>query len=453
MTKEYFIRMRGRITGPFELEVLRSMLRLGTLSRVHDISSDKHNWLAVGSVAELFPSQETDHGAIPLKEDESDQPGADAPGEELFYLSQNGVTTGPFSWPALTSMATRGSINPMDSVWSTKNSQARTASNWPSLMHAATASPPRANTTMPPSPVAAVNEPGADATKQFNKLSLADGICVGVVLFLCTNIPYTRSGGRLIWWWNLWGQFGGGMLLIFSVYALIAGVTLIFVASLTKGLARGWSYLVVAGLGFCLLTIAMITGPRGGGYMASPLLFPAPLVAMMGVLLFRRGAPEATYARAIQVVTASLLCLACVVAGIFIVIGLSDSSPGESVPAWAIVTMVLSVASLVVALACGVCGLVSSGPTCSKGMTVTIVILGISAMSLFLVSGVVFGFGVASIGFEGARFVLVFALRFLVITYSLAVLLAIGLFEIMTHFRHSSKTVEILPGPAKEQTT
>ena len=71
-------------------------------------------------------------------------------------------------------------------------------------------------------------------------------------------------------------------------------------------------------------------------------------------------------------------------------------------------------------------------------------------MSLFLVSGVVFGFGVASIGFEGARFVLVFALRFLVITYSLAVLLAIGLFEIMTHFRHSSKTVETVPGPAKE---
>lgn len=152
-------------------------------------------------------------------------------------------------------------------------------------------------------------------------------------------------------------------------------------------------------------------------------------------------------------VAASLLCLAGVAAGIFIVIGLSGSSPGESVPTWAIVTMVLSVASLVAALACGVCGLVSSGPTYSTRMTVTIVILGISALSLFLVSGVVFGFGVASIGFEGARFVLVFALRFLVITYSLAVLLAIGLFEIMTHFRHSLETVETVPGPAKEQVT
>ena len=418
MSEEYFIRMRGRVTGPFGLEELRSMLRLGTLSRVHDVSIDRSNWLPVGSVAELLPAQ-TVTEAVPLEL-------ASEPETSQGVMDLAGGGGGGAVPPA-------GGPPPR------------------ALPPTAVASPPWVDPAMAPLGGEDVNEPEVDAAKQFNRLSLADGICVGVVLLICTNIPFTRSGGSLVWWWDLWGQDGGGMFLVFSIYAMIAGVTLIFIASLTKGLSRGWSYLIAAGLGFFLLTIAMIAGPNGCGYMASPFLLPAPLVAMMGVLLFRRDAAGAGYARSIQVIAASLLCLAGLGAGVLIVIGLSGSGADGSVPIWAIAAIILSVISSVAALACAICGLVSSSPAYSTRMTVTIVILGISSLSLFLVSGVVFGFGVASVGFEGARFVLVFVLRFLVTTYSLAVLLAVGLFEVMAYFRNSLETAETVPGPAKEQ--
>ena len=204
-------------------------------------------------------------------------------------------------------------------------------------------------------------------------------------------------------------------------------------------------------MGFFLLLIATIAGPGVSGYLSGALLLPAPLVALMGVGLFRRRQPGSGFARITQIVTASLLCLVGLVAGVFIVMGLSDSGPGISVPAWVIVTIILAMASLVAALTCGVCGLVSSGSAYSPRLNLTVVISGISTLVLLMASGIVFGFGAAGTGVEGARFILVAVLRFQIITYSLAILLALGLFEIMMGLSPSVETVETSPGPTKEQ--
>ena len=41
---KYYVRSRGRISGPFELEVLRKMYRQGTLLAVHELSVDQITW-------------------------------------------------------------------------------------------------------------------------------------------------------------------------------------------------------------------------------------------------------------------------------------------------------------------------------------------------------------------------------------------------------------------------
>ena len=53
---QFFVRMRGKITGPFGIEGLRRLLRQGMLSRIHEISADRTTWAPAGEYEELFPA-------------------------------------------------------------------------------------------------------------------------------------------------------------------------------------------------------------------------------------------------------------------------------------------------------------------------------------------------------------------------------------------------------------
>ena len=59
MKEGYFLRIQGAVRGPFTLDQLKTMRARGQLQRFHEISRDKKNWIAAGSVIELFPSTPT----------------------------------------------------------------------------------------------------------------------------------------------------------------------------------------------------------------------------------------------------------------------------------------------------------------------------------------------------------------------------------------------------------
>lgn len=50
----YFVRMRGNMTGPFDLPTLQRQARQGLLSRLHQVSNDQINWRSATTVEGLF---------------------------------------------------------------------------------------------------------------------------------------------------------------------------------------------------------------------------------------------------------------------------------------------------------------------------------------------------------------------------------------------------------------
>ncbi|HMD55087.1 MAG TPA: hypothetical protein VKJ65_11110, partial [Phycisphaerae bacterium] len=50
----YYVRVRGKINGPFDRTVLERMVQRGQLSRVHEISTDKQSWKLASTIMGLF---------------------------------------------------------------------------------------------------------------------------------------------------------------------------------------------------------------------------------------------------------------------------------------------------------------------------------------------------------------------------------------------------------------
>ena len=49
-----YIRVRGRVLGPYDQERLQQMVRRGQLSRMHEISTDGTHWVRAATYSELF---------------------------------------------------------------------------------------------------------------------------------------------------------------------------------------------------------------------------------------------------------------------------------------------------------------------------------------------------------------------------------------------------------------
>jgi len=61
----YFVRIRGRVQGPFDLEKLQQMVRRGRLSRIHELSSDRKSWCSAAENPELFSGSSASNAALP----------------------------------------------------------------------------------------------------------------------------------------------------------------------------------------------------------------------------------------------------------------------------------------------------------------------------------------------------------------------------------------------------
>ena len=51
---QYYLRVRGRVQGPFDQEKLQNFSRRGQLSRLHEVSTDGINWARASTYPELF---------------------------------------------------------------------------------------------------------------------------------------------------------------------------------------------------------------------------------------------------------------------------------------------------------------------------------------------------------------------------------------------------------------
>lgn len=130
----YYVRNRGRVTGPHTLAELTQMVRRGTLGRAHDVSGDAANWMPAGKVPELFGSA----AAVPVGPVQSlPQPAAPqaetAPGASFFYQHE-GTSFGPMPLPLLTTLLQNGQIPSTALVWSDGDANSYPATRHPLLI-------------------------------------------------------------------------------------------------------------------------------------------------------------------------------------------------------------------------------------------------------------------------------------------------------------------------------
>ncbi|TWT35590.1 hypothetical protein KOR34_04830 [Posidoniimonas corsicana] len=123
MDEQLYVRIRGRVQGPFELDRLRNLVRRGQLSRIHEVSTDQATWTAAGDYPELFASS---GAGVTVSQDAGREEVAEAstsggsPSTEVsatWYYSNGQSQQGPVTLPALKSMLQSGMVDSDELVW------------------------------------------------------------------------------------------------------------------------------------------------------------------------------------------------------------------------------------------------------------------------------------------------------------------------------------------------
>jgi S1-C subfamily serine protease len=121
--KQLYIRVRGKVTGPFGLQQLQSLRDRGQFRRFHEVSEDRQTWTTAAALTELFPPsapprpravEEPLVEAIPVS-----SPGPSAPpaAEQWFYVGADGQKQGPITHARLTNLCQRGIVRGETLVW------------------------------------------------------------------------------------------------------------------------------------------------------------------------------------------------------------------------------------------------------------------------------------------------------------------------------------------------
>lgn len=117
---QWYIRVRGRVSGPYDMQKLRGLKARGRLSRVHEVSTDSVNWQPATSVFGLFDDDVAGLGgaagglAAGGPTESFDLPAA---GGDDWYYASDGTQLGPVSTPMLRQMLQSGSLPGDTPVW------------------------------------------------------------------------------------------------------------------------------------------------------------------------------------------------------------------------------------------------------------------------------------------------------------------------------------------------
>jgi len=156
LSKQYYIRIRGTVRGPFAPEKLKELARRGQFSRVHHVSIDGVNWEPAASHPELLPEaiavkirkrpvpSEAEDGSYELEA--TDEPavagsGRNEPAGEAdrqdrvpWYYASAGRQVGPVSFAQLKQLAAQGALQHNTPVWSEGMPQWSEAASVPGLL-------------------------------------------------------------------------------------------------------------------------------------------------------------------------------------------------------------------------------------------------------------------------------------------------------------------------------
>ena len=120
MSKEtYYVKIRGRVLGPFLPERLLEMAKSGKLSRSNMISTNNDHWQKAGEFPELFGNTTTQNGApVTGNTVQDDEPATPEIQEErIWHYGINGESKGPESHSKICELIQTGQLTKMDLIW------------------------------------------------------------------------------------------------------------------------------------------------------------------------------------------------------------------------------------------------------------------------------------------------------------------------------------------------
>ena len=283
----YYVRSRGRITGPFDVALLQKMVQRGALSRTHEISSDRASWTPASNVAELFPTAQP--SVHPTARSGASQPAGAAsqgvvspsparsaspsPSTQHYFYSQGGVNVGPLRGEVLQNLVKNGTVLADDMVWSEGSTMAVPARQVPMLAAMFTAVPEAI-----PRPGAARPSVTLDTTIFSAFVGIA-GLVAGILLLLLLNLPWFIPNGTPVWWWTIASQTPSALPTIEGVLLLLAGIALCLVSFLARGVLRGVVFIVVTGVvGLSLIADVCSVPDSGPALIGFLILYGVPAI-------------------------------------------------------------------------------------------------------------------------------------------------------------------------------
>ena len=116
----YFIRLRGRVSGPFTAKQLQALHQRGQFSRFHEISEDRKTWITASTLAHLFPGLTSEPPlaeAAKVAEALPVDSGHGAGARKWHYLLKDNRPSSPISQAQLLDLLRDGTITRKTQVW------------------------------------------------------------------------------------------------------------------------------------------------------------------------------------------------------------------------------------------------------------------------------------------------------------------------------------------------
>jgi hypothetical protein len=122
-SQTYYIRIRGKIHGPFDVEKLKKLKARGQFSRANEISVDKHSWQPATALADLF-----EPASVSVAEEVEPSVTADdyfgpstfateAANDDGWHYVVGDERHGPVTSTELRRLASNSQLRPSDLVW------------------------------------------------------------------------------------------------------------------------------------------------------------------------------------------------------------------------------------------------------------------------------------------------------------------------------------------------
>lgn len=124
VSDQYFIRIRGKVQGPFDVDKLRGLARRGQFSRMHEVSPDGLQWLAAKEYPELFGGGTSAEPRVSSESPGTVKARSPAPAnattgpkpDEWFYMQER-QTFGPLEFSQLLTLISSKQLAGDTHVW------------------------------------------------------------------------------------------------------------------------------------------------------------------------------------------------------------------------------------------------------------------------------------------------------------------------------------------------